>query len=102
DCQQNGSGEWVCGADAPIVKQHAPVAVAASDNEGKADAEVKPAPQSQKTTAKPATAAGQSQPPKDVVPLAPPRKMAKVKGWDCAAGDGNETWNCSLSGTDPK
>ena len=32
----------------------------------------------------------------------PPKKITKNAGWNCAAGNSDESWNCSLKGTDPK
>ncbi|HBA65399.1 MAG TPA: LPS-assembly protein LptD [Methylococcaceae bacterium] len=106
DCEQDGSGEWVCGADEPIAKSSKPVMV--SESTEAADSPVvtqKNVPSLGRVANNPQEAQEaneQNQPPQDIIQLEPPRKIARAAGWDCAAGEGDETWNCSLTGTDPK
>ncbi|MBE0436814.1 MAG: LPS-assembly protein LptD, partial [Methylomicrobium sp.] len=103
DCEQNGSGEWVCGADVPIAKSPTPITVSESaDAAGSSVVTQKKVSSPDKVAKNPQEANEQNQPPQEIVQLEPPRKIARAAGWDCAAGEGDETWNCSLTGTDPK
>lgn len=106
DCAQNGGGEWVCGADAPIVKTQKTLAAAVS-NDPKPSAGSETVSSASANAAKSVAssgeaAAGKGPSAQELVQLEPPRKIAKAKGWDCSAADGEETWNCRLIGTDPK
>ncbi|GAB4253878.1 MAG: LPS-assembly protein LptD [Methylomicrobium sp.] len=102
DCEQNESGEWACGSDLPTADK--PVIAASSDAEQEQAAvqSAPAAPQAPSKTESVQVNIRENPVQDDVARLDPPRKIFKSKGWDCEAGEQNETWNCSLSGTDPK
>ncbi len=82
DCEQGKEGEWSC------VSQDKP--------ESQTPDKATEALEVQPLAEKPPTIEQQA------VYLKPPGTVAKRPGWTCSVNKENETWDCSLMGTDPK
>lgn len=91
DCEQaEGNDEWICGSAEEQEPSKAPVAHS-------------PERKMKKTvTAKKKSPARMPLAQPKPVALPPPVQAAKSRGWNCAADDETQTWNCNLTGSDPK
>lgn len=95
NCEKTSeSKEWVCVSDGDVKSgTSGDKAPAAPTPEPVRAVKQEPVPV-KRVSGKPA--------PIKPVPIEPPRKVAKLKGWDCAANEETDTWNCNLTGPEPR
>lgn len=123
DCEKSKGGEWECNAQKTVKKndeskkleilQPESASPTSINTKVVAEEDVKPVPveeMPEPDSVEPELPTSEfdwddleSEPQKPAPVYAkPPRTVAKRAGWTCSSNEENETWNCSLFGSDPK